>query len=186
MKLPLQITYHGMEPSEALSENIRQKIEGLEKYYSPIMACRVAVRAHHRQVQGNIYHVRIDVTVAGHELVVSRDPAKNHAHEDAYVAVRDAFVAMRRQLQSLADQQQGKRKLHETPLHGRIDTLNTQDDCGRITMPDGREVYFHRNSVVNADFEHLAVGDEVRFDEEVGELGPQASTVKVIGKHHIV
>jgi cold shock CspA family protein len=60
------------------------------------------------------------------------------------------------------------------------------NDFGRIRSADGRYVYFHRNSVINADFESLQEGDEVRFDEEAGDEGPQASTVRVIGRHHIV
>ena len=51
---------------------------------------------------------------------------------------------------------------------------------------DGRDVYFHRNSVLNDEFDHLEVGAEVRFAEEMGDKGPQASTVATIGKHHIV
>ncbi|MBI4640449.1 MAG: cold shock domain-containing protein, partial [Candidatus Tectomicrobia bacterium] len=57
---------------------------------------------------------------------------------------------------------------------------------GRIETPDGRLVYFHRNSVVDADFDKLQIGDEVRFAEEMGELGPAASRVHLVGKHHIV
>jgi cold shock CspA family protein len=48
------------------------------------------------------------------------------------------------------------------------------------------EIYFHRNSVLDADFDKLKIGTEVRFVEEAGDKGPQASTVKVVGKHHIV
>jgi len=58
-------------------------------------------------------------------------------------------------------------------------------DYGRIASADGTEVYFHRNSVVDADFDSLSPGTEVRFVVESGEYGPQASTVKVVGKHHI-
>ena len=71
------------------------------------------------------------------------------------------------------------------PLHGRIAELHPDDDFGRILDSRRREVYFHRNSIINADFDSLAVGMEVRFAEEAGEKGPQASTVYLIGKHHI-
>jgi cold shock CspA family protein len=64
--------------------------------------------------------------------------------------------------------------------------LNPEEDYGRIETLDGRLVYFHRNSVVGADFAELKIGAEVRFHEEAGERGPQASTVHVVGKHHIV
>ena len=59
-------------------------------------------------------------------------------------------------------------------------------DYGRIETPDNRVIYFHRNSVLNDGFEKLDVGSEVRFVEEMGDSGPQASTVTPVGKHHVV
>lgn len=72
------------------------------------------------------------------------------------------------------------------PPHGRIVELYPAEDYGRIQTPDGRLIYFHRNSVVETDCENLEIGSEVRFVEEMGELGPQASTAHPVGKHHIV
>ncbi len=100
MKLPLEITFRNVTPSDALEADIRAKAEKLDLFYDRVMACRVIVEAPHKHHhKGNTYHVRIDLTVPDGELVVSRDPGQNHAHEDAYVAVRDAFDAARRQLQ---------------------------------------------------------------------------------------
>ena len=113
-------------------------------------------------------------------------PDDKHAHEDVYVAIRDAFDAARRQLQDQLRESQGKVKAHETPAHGRITELRPLDDFGRITDSNGRAIYFHRNSIVDADFDDLELDAEVRFAEEAGDEGPQASTVHLIGKHHIV
>lgn len=187
MKLPLQITFRNTARSEALEAHIRKKAEKLDQFCDAIMSCRVMVEASHRHHhKGNLYHARIDITVPDRELVVSRDPKDNHAHEDAYVAIRDAFDAARRQLEDYLKKRRRNTKNHEVVPHGRILELSAEEGFGRIETPDGREVYFHRNSVLNADFEHLQVGADVRFNEESGELGPQATTVKVVGKHHIV
>jgi cold shock CspA family protein len=59
--------------------------------------------------------------------------------------------------------------------------VHAEDDYGFIVTPDGREVYFHRNSVVGGDFDRLEAGADVRFVEELGEQGPQASTVHPAG-----
>jgi len=186
MQLPIEINFRQMEPSEALETRIREKIQGLEQLYDRIMSCHVVVelsnKNHH---QGNLFHVRIDLRVPGKELVVSRDP-KNHAHEDAYVAVRDAFDAMKRQLKSHARVQRQDVKTHETPPHGRISVIFPMEDYGRILTPEGRDIYFHRNSIIDAEFDDLEEGMEVRFSETQGDNGPQASTVKLVGKHHIV
>ncbi len=187
MKLSPQISFRNMLPSAALEQNIRERASKLDEFYGRIMSCRVMVEAQHRHHhQGNTYHVRIDLTVPGHELVASRDPGKDHAHEDVYVAVRDAFDALHRQLEDFARRQRAEVKAHEAPAHGRIAELNWHEEYGMIETVDGREVYFHRHSVVNADFDKLKIGDSVRFNEEMGDLGAQASSVLVEGKHHLV
>jgi ribosomal subunit interface protein len=187
MKLPLEITFRNMEPSEALEANVREHADKLDKFYDRIMSCRVVVEKDHtHHHQGNLYHVRIDLTVPGKELVVSREPEKHHAYEDVYVAVRDAFRAIRRQLEDYNRRQRGQEKHHEVEPHGRIAGLFPAEDYGIIEASDGREIYFHRNSVLDVPFEQLKMGTEVRFHEEQGEQGVQASTVKLIGKHHIV
>jgi cold shock CspA family protein len=80
----------------------------------------------------------------------------------------------------------GDVKYHESEPHGRITQLFPSEDYGLIQTADGREIYFHRNSVLNADFDKLEEGAQVHFSEEMGEKGPQASTVHVEGKHHTV
>lgn len=187
MELDLQITFRNMSASEAVEAAVRKKADELDRLYDQIMRCRVVVEANHkRHNKGNLYHVRIDLTVPGSELVVSREPEKHQAHEDVYVAIRDAFKAAARQLKAHASRKRKEVKTHEVPPHGRVSELNTEQGFGKIESSDGREIYFHRNSVLNGDFEKLEVGSEVRFAESQGNEGPQASTVKLVGKHHIV
>jgi len=177
MKLPLQITARNVSLSEAAEVTIRDKAAKLDTFYDRIMSCRVVVDAPHRhQHQGAQYNVRIDITVPGNELVVKREP-----HEDLYVAIRDAFDAARRQLQSYARKQRGEVKAHEAPPQGHIIKLFPESDYGFIGTPDGREIYFHRNSITSNDFEKLSTGLEVRFTEEQGEEGPQATAVIPVG-----
>lgn len=187
MKLPLEIVFRNLEPSEAIEARVRERAEKLETFYGDIMSCRVAIEADHKHHhKGNLYHVRIDVTVPDTELVANREPREHQAHQDVYVAIRDAFDAMRRQLEDYARRRRGDVKRHQSAPHGYIVEMLPEQDYGRIKTADGRLIYFHRNSVVDADFDRLDIGDEVHFAEEMGELGPQASTVHVEGKHHVV
>ncbi len=187
MRSPLQISFRHMGQSDAVEARIRKRADELEKFCDRIMSCRIVVEpAHKHKHKGNLYQIRIDVTVPGKELAVTREPDAHQAHEDIYVSLRDAFDAMRRQLQDYMRVRRGNVKTHETPPHGRITQLVAEQDYGVITTPDDRDFYFHRNSVVNTDFATLKVGDEVRFSEGTGEKGPQASGVHLIGKHHIV
>lgn len=183
MSLPLQIAFRNMPPSEAVERRIRKHIESLGRFSDRIMGCRVVVEArHHRHHQGNLFHVRIAMTLAGGEIVVSRDPARHHAHEDVYVAFRDAFEAVRRRLEDFERRHRRQVKTHDIPPRGRIAFLDHANGYGFIETPDGREIYFHRNSVLDAGFDRLEAGDFVRFHEEAGEKGPQASTVRVAEK----
>jgi ribosomal subunit interface protein len=102
MQIPLQITFRDIDPSPAIEKRLRQQVAKLEQFHPRISACRVVIEAHHRRHRkGKLYQVRIDLTVPGAEVVVSRDPEVDHAHEDLYVAIRDAFVAARRRLEDV-------------------------------------------------------------------------------------
>lgn len=187
MKLPLQINFRNMEASDIMKKNIEERAGKLEQFYEQIMSCRVMVEAKHRHHQnGNLYRVRIDITVPGNELVVSREPHEHHSHTDAYVAIRDAFNAARRQLEGYVRQRRRQIKNHAATPYGRVSEIFAKEGYGRIVTPDNREIYFNRNSVLNGDFEKLSIGSEVSFAEERGEQGPQASTVRIVGKHHYV
>jgi ribosomal subunit interface protein len=187
MKQPLQITFRDMPHSDAIEAHIRKKADKLDEFYDQIMGCHVVLeQPHGHHHKGKLFHVTIDLTVPAGELVINRSPEEHHAHEDAYVAIRDAFKAMRRKLQDFARKQRGDVKKHSKPGHGKISRMEQHRGYGMIMTPEGREIYFHRNSVIDGDFDSLEIGSEVRFDEEAGDEGPQASTVYLIGKHHIV
>lgn len=187
MQTPLQIAFRNFERSEAIAAKINERAAKLESYYDRIIGCRVTIEAQHKHHRrGNHYHVRIEVTVPGGELVANREPDEHHSYADVYVAIRDAFDAMRRQLEDHARRRRGQEKEHLPPPHGTIVEIHPAEDYGRIEALDGTSVYFHRNSVVDADFDKLAIGAGVRFDVEMGERGPQATTVHLVGKHHIV
>ena len=92
MELPLQITFRHMDSSDAVAARIRERAEELGRFFDRITSCRVVVECQHpRRQQGNLFRVRVDLKVPGREIVVGRDPAAHHAHEDIYVAIRDAF-----------------------------------------------------------------------------------------------
>ncbi|MDH4100464.1 MAG: ribosome-associated translation inhibitor RaiA [Nitrospirota bacterium] len=178
MRIPLQISVRNVALSEVAKDNIRDKAAQLDQYYNNITSCRVTVEAVNRsQRHGTIYNVRIDMTVPGSELVVNRE-----SDEDVYVAIRDAFDAAMRQMEKYARKQRAEVKHHESAPEARVARLFSNEGYGFIDSPEGYEVYFHRNSVLNGDFAKLEVGTAVRFVEEMGEKGPQASTVTLI--HH--
>lgn len=180
MILPLQITFRQMEPSPALEARIRELASRLDKFSAEIMRCHVIVEplAGHKH-QGSLYDLRINITLPDEQIAIRRTHSANHAHEDPYVALRDAFRAARRKLEDHERIRRGDVKRRAATGHGRISELNRDSGAGRIETDDGRLIYFHRNSVVGSRFQDLGIGTEVRFAEEAGDQGPQASTVHV-------
>ena len=186
MQRPLEIRFRQMDPSPAIEARIRQKVGALERFSDRITGCRVTVEKEHRHHhQGNLYRVRIEIDAPGKELAVTRSGPKDHAHEDVYVAIRDAFDAAVRRLEDHVRERRGKVKLHEVPLHGSVRMVDHAGGFGFIETAQG-EVYFHRNSVVEGDFAQLEPGAEVRLEvaERESEEGWQATTVRPTGRHH--
>jgi cold shock CspA family protein/ribosome-associated translation inhibitor RaiA len=186
MEVPLHIAFRNMDHDPAIAEEIRRRADKLEEFCDRITSCTVTVEAphqHHRQ--GNLYRVRIHLALPRHgEVVADRERGIDHAHEDVHVALRDAFKAARRQLQDAMRERQGATKQHMPLAPGWVARLFPDYRYGFIETPDGREVFFHSHSVVDHPFEELVAGDEVRFAEEQGDKGPQATVVHVVGKHH--
>ena len=199
MILPVQMTFRNIAVTKEIEEEIASRAQKLEKFYSPITSCRVLVEApaRHRQ-KGYSFHVRIDLTVPEGEIVVKREPTLYAREQDAgderrrkqmetrperkhlEVAIREAFHAARRRLEDHARQKRADVKTHEPMPQARVTKLFPVEGYGYMETPDGREIYFHENSVLNNRFKSLKLGSKVSFTEEAGEKGPQASTVHLI------
>jgi ribosomal subunit interface protein len=175
MRIPLQVTFRNLRHSDAIESAISEKAAKLDRFYDRIMSCRVVVEeSQRRQHQGKIFSVRVDITVPGKEMAVTHEE-----NEDVYVAIRDVFDVAYRRLEEHARRQRGEVKTHETPPSGRIVKIFPGEDYGFIETPDNREIYFHRNSVLDEDFSRLNVGTSVVFIEEQGNEGPQAARVTI-------
>lgn len=187
MQVPLQITFEHLDHSDALEAAVHKEAERLEHFHDRITSIRVVLaRPQHRQHKGNIYSVRIHIAVpGGRHIDINRDPATSGRHEDMHVTIRDAFDAAGRQLQDQLRRIDGDVKVHAPPPHGVVASIAPERDHGFIAAPDGREIYFHRNSVIGARLEDLQPGQEVRFSESIGDKGPQASSVRLVGKHQV-
>ena len=203
--IPVQVTFRNLAHDEALEQEIRDQVSWLEQFYAGIVRCHVLVEVPHRhRHDGRHFHVRIDVTVpGGPPIVVSHEPSLHgrskdvegeaHRKEDeiqsvhryATVAIHEAFDIARRRVEDFAREQRGTVKAHEVPAHGEVVELSKADGYGFIQAAEQR-IYFNRASVLDDAFDDMTIGTPVAFVEEKGEQGPQASTVRVLGKHHYV
>lgn len=190
MQTPLKLVFRGLEPSPAIEARIRERADRLAQFHDRITSCEVAVEAPHRHHhKGKLYVVRLQIRIpGGGEIVINRAGPQDHAHEDPYVALRDAFDAAERKLEDAVRRRDHRAKQHELPLHGKIARIFPHDGYGFVETSDGLEVYFHQNTVMDGSFDDLKTGDEVRLElvENESDKGPQATTVRPIGKHHLV
>jgi cold shock CspA family protein len=185
MEVPVNITCHNLDRSEWIEGDVRSHLAKLEEYCDRMTSCHVVVEAPHRHHKhGNLYRVRLVLSVPHRELVVDHDRGDRPEHADLHVAIRDAFHALRRQLEDYVRELRGDTKTHQVPAHGRVVQILPKEGYGFIETPDSRSIYFHRNSVLNDAFGDLELGSEVRFVEESGDKGPQATSVRLVGKHH--
>ncbi|GGF62392.1 hypothetical protein GCM10011332_15300 [Terasakiella brassicae] len=114
MQSPLQIVFRDVDHSDAVEARIREKVEMLEKHSDKIVSCRVTVSAPHKsQTKGKLYDIRLDISMPGEEIVVNKNHKDDHAHEDVYVTIRDAFDAARRQIKEWVQRNRGEVKQHE-------------------------------------------------------------------------
>jgi cold shock CspA family protein len=203
--IPTQVTFRGLPHSDALESEIRERVVWLEQFHAGIVRCRVLVELPHRhRHDGRHFHVRVEMTVpGGAPIVISHEPSLHGRLKDsqegahrketelegvrryARVAVHEAFDVARRRLEDVAREQRGTVKAHEIPAQGEVVELSTVDGYGFIQAGEKR-IYFSRASVLDDAFDDLAIGTRVVFVEARGEKGPQASTVRVLGKHHYV
>lgn len=181
MQVPLQITFRNMETSAKIEADIRKRVDKLSRHHPEIISCHVVVEAPtQHQNKGGLFKTRIDINCPEGKFVINREPPPQRKdHDDVLISLRDAFMAVDRQLEEYSGKRKGDVKMHEEIPRGRINQLFPMEDYGTFITPDEREIYFNRNSVLNMDFDDLVIGDMIRFHEEVGNDGPQASTVKV-------
>lgn len=179
METPVQVTFRNMDPSPAVEARIRERVERLGRFGSRILGFRVVVEAPHRHHhQGKLFHVRIEASIRGGEVVVSRDHGNNHAHEDVYVAIRDAFDALRRRLQEHFERRRGHvKRPAESRALAHVGRLFPEEGYGFLDTSDGRQVYFHESAVEGGGFGGLEEGEAVSYVEEEGEAGPRAASV---------
>lgn len=113
MSINSRLHFQNMDGSPALEAAIHKNLEKLQRFYEQIISCDVSVEApHHHQHKGHIYKVVIKLAVPGETLIVSHAQGDNPAHEDAYVAIHDAFQRARRQVQDYARIQRHEVKHH--------------------------------------------------------------------------
>lgn len=177
---PIQITVRAIPHSYALQEYVRRKAEKLSQFYQRINTCRVIIdQAQRHKHQGKLFKVIIDLRVPGKELVVNRKQS-----EDVYIAIRDAFEAIYRQLETYIQKHRGDVKHHPEVNKGIVSRI-LADGYGFIQGTDGMEYYFNAVNVGYPSFNELRTGDTVEFLSVIAQDGLQAHRVSKERHNHL-
>jgi ribosome-associated translation inhibitor RaiA len=119
VQVPLQLTFRGMAPSDALANHVRLCAENLEHVFDRIVSCHVVVEpAGHHHRHGDRFHVSINLGLPGHEILVGHALSDDHGPETAaYRAVDRAFDDAVRELKDWVKHQRTQR--HDELAKGR-------------------------------------------------------------------
>ena len=173
MSAQLRIDSRNVVVPESISKRINRRVTKLERVFHRMTSCKITIDGPQGLPRkGRQFGVRLDISVPGKEIVTNRHQADNLA-----VAVRLTFDAAQRQLEEYSRIRRQDVKRHQETPRGSIVRLFKEDGYGFISDEEGREIYFHRNSVLDPGFGDLQIGARVRFAEEQGNDGPQATSV---------
>lgn len=166
-------------------DHARRLVEGevrkLVRQIGSVTSCHVAIeRPNAHPNSGARWRTRVEVRLAGQDpFVVRREQGDGAIYDELSTIVHDTFAAARRKAHELQRQMRGEVKRHvATDIAGVISELHP--DYGIVFTSDGRKIYFHAHSVVDYPFEDLREGMGVAFEEETGDEGPQASSLRVV------
>lgn len=184
MESPLEVTFRNLPHTPELERLIGEEVDRLHRFAAGIVGTRVALEQEHEQASGSPYRIRLEVTLPPHkDLVVTRNPGDYPHNATLDSVIRNTFHVMERRIKRAAQKRRGEVKDHaSTEQRALVVRAFPEKGYGFLKTTGGRELYFHRNSVLHGDFDRLVTGTEVRFVEGMGEDGPQASTVQIVNK----
>jgi cold shock CspA family protein len=186
METPAEVEFTGIDPLPEVRAEIDRHIAQLEKRFGRITSCRVAVRGDGKK-NGSRFEVHIHLALPNHKDVsVDYSRPADLRSTQVRTALNDAFKRARRQLQDRVRRMERLVKHHTPTPVGTVARIDPSGDFGFIATSDGREIYFHKNSVLNGGFARLRPGSSVAFAEEEGDKGAQASTVKPTSKRPVI
>ena len=183
METDPQIVFEHMESSDALRERVLQELTDLEKFYGRITSARVSMSPPPREHRkSHLYRTNIHLVLpGGREVTVSHVPNEARAEVDMYTSVQDAFDVARRQLQDEVRRMEGDVKTHAggPEQTGQVEKIFPEDGYGFIVTPSGHQVFFSQRKVKHNGFKEMHIGTRVYFEEELGDEGPVATTVRI-------
>jgi ribosome-associated translation inhibitor RaiA len=104
MSETIEVSFHGIEKSDAVEQQVRDRIAKLKKYFGRMTSCRVAIEVPQRTPEKpKVYQVKIEIGVPRRApVVVSHERTGSHASVELPRAIRDAFEAALRKVDGMS------------------------------------------------------------------------------------
>ena len=202
METAPEIMFKGVNRTTYIDKLITRGIAKLEQVYNYIVSIHVTVeQMQTRHRTDNPYRILVEISIRDRpDIVVERlsnkikktvdDPdkinsrpvRKRNGREEALPAfIISTFDSARRELEKVIDKQRGAVKVHpQQRAQAMVEKIFRDQQYGFLRALDGQSVYFNRNSVLHDHWEKLKVGTAVRYTQETGDKGLQASTVEPV------
>ena len=180
MASPVDVSFHHVAADPAVEDLVQAKWTHLATRHRDIVGGKVTLEAPHQRSSRNPrFTVKIRVEVPGQDVWITHTDDSDRSR-DLAVAVREAFAAAERRLDSRTERRRGRVEHHEEHEQGDVVALFAPEGYGLIRTADGRDVYFHRNAVLDDAFSELRQGSRVSFVSYDAVEGEHASTVRVL------
>lgn len=176
--MELQVEGRNLDIRKSWHEKIDEEKKKLDRHHPGLVhSLRITVEQTPQHKEGG-YQLGVVASVPSDTIVVKR---KGDSLRPMLV---EAFDTLGLQLKEF----QRKRRQSSMPqestggagVSGVIKSIFPYESYGFITSQEGREIYFHENSLKDVTMEELSEGDQVRFGEGEGDKGPTAAWVKTV------
>lgn len=188
MQIPLEISFHNVEHSDWAEAEVREHVRRLEQIYARLKSCRVRIE----QRADNQHHtippvVRVELGIPGRkEIVIAHEPERlqrKYQRPDLHNAINEAFRIATQQLSALKEERSSRQAARHGEngyeFLGQIAELRPEEGFGFVMTGDGSLLYFHRDAMINGDFEKLRRGDNVGYAIADSDTGPVAARVRL-------
>jgi ribosomal subunit interface protein len=182
MQVAPQVIFKDLDRSPWVEDYVAERMRHLEKFSDEITSCHVTLsqeQGSHRK--GNRYSVMVEVRIPQHDLAVKKQKEIREMQTQLPALINQAFGAIEKQLKKTVALRRHDEKVHNGKPHAVVEKVFGDEGYGFIrTVEDDRQFYFHRNAVLHDDFERLTIGTQVSFVPELGDKGPQATSVQIV------
>ena len=181
MQVALDISYYNVDDEQAADHAIRGYIQYFEAAYERVTSCRVRVaqRAGTNDSQPHLPAVLIELGVTGEKAIIVKHEPFDYV-SNVSDAIYQAFAKAEQQLKDLKQIHQTNSQMAakaDLSFLGRVLEIYPLENYGYLLNKDGKRLYFHREAVVEGDFDYLTHGNEAYYIEDLSTAAPRASKI---------